>query len=81
MVDINDAREGFTRETQLDGKRELPMATGVIPLKEFMEGLVDIGYDGTVRTEPFNQELNQMEDSKAIQVNMAAIKKAMALVG
>lgn len=81
VVDINDAREGFTRETQLDGKRELPMATGVIPLKEFMEGLVDIGYDGTVRTEPFNQELNQMEDSKAIQVNMAAIKKAMALVG
>ena len=38
------------------------MATGVIPIKEFMQGLVDIGYDGPVRTEPFNQALNDLEN-------------------
>jgi sugar phosphate isomerase/epimerase len=81
VVDINDARSGFTRETQVDGKRELPLATGVIDLKSFLQGLVDIGYDGPVRTEPFNQELNKMDDAPALQTNMKAIRKALALLG
>lgn len=80
VVDINDARSGLTRETQVDGKRELPLATGVIPMKDFMQGLKDIAYDGTLRTEPFNQELNQMEDSKALDLNIQAMKKTIALV-
>ncbi|MFD2202433.1 sugar phosphate isomerase/epimerase family protein [Shivajiella indica] len=81
VVDLNDAREGFTRETQMDGKRELPMATGVINLKDFLQGLIDIGYDGPVRTEPFNQVLNEMENDEALKINMDAIKKSLALVG
>jgi len=79
--DINDARAGFTRIEQRDGKRELPMATGEINIKEFLQGILDIGYDGPVRTEPFNQVLNDMENEEALQVNMAAIKKALATVG
>jgi sugar phosphate isomerase/epimerase len=81
VVDLNDARAGFTRETQLDGKRELPLATGVINLKDFMQGLIDIGYDGPVRTEPFNQALNDLDNEEALQTNMEAIKKTLALVG
>jgi sugar phosphate isomerase/epimerase len=81
VVDINDARAGFTRETQVDGKRELPMATGVIPIKEFMQGLVDIGYDGPLRTEPFNQALNDLENEEALKVNMEAISKTLGTVG
>jgi sugar phosphate isomerase/epimerase len=80
VVDLDDARAGFTRETQMDGKRELPLATGVINLKDFMQGLVDIGYDGPIRTEPFNQTLNDLENDEALKVNMAAIKKTLALV-
>ncbi len=80
-VDINDAREGFTRETQVDGKRELPMATGVINMKDFLQGLIDIKYDGPVRTEPFNQALNDLENDAALKTNMEAIKKSLALVG
>jgi sugar phosphate isomerase/epimerase len=79
--DINDARAGFTRIEQRDGKRELPMATGEINMKEFLQGIIDIGYDGPVRTEPFNQVLNDMENEEALTVNMAAIKKALATVG
>ncbi len=81
VVDLNDAREGFTRETQVDGKRELPLATGVINTKDFMQGLVDIGYDGPVRTEPFNEELNAMENDEALKANMDAIKQTLALEG
>ncbi len=81
VVDINDARAGCTRETQVDGKRELPMATGVIPIKEFMQGIVDIGYDGPLRTEPFNQALNDLENEEALRVNLEAIKKTLGTVG
>ena len=79
--DINDARSGFTRVEQTDGKRELPMATGVIPIKDYLQGIIDIGYDGPVRTEPFNQKLNDMENDEALQVNMAAMRKALTTVG
>lgn len=81
VVDLNDARAGFTRETQVDGKRELPMATGVIPIKEFMQGIVDIGYDGPLRTEPFNQALNDLKNEEALKVNMEAIRKTLGVVG
>lgn len=79
-ADINDARAGFKREEQVDGKRELPLATGVINIKDFLQGIIDIGYDGPVRTEPFNQALNDLDNDEALQTNMAAIKKALALV-
>ncbi|WP_194778150.1 apurinic/apyrimidinic endonuclease family protein [Pararhodonellum marinum] len=65
----------------MEGKRELPMATGVIPIKEFMQGIVDIGYDGPLRTEPFNQALNDLENEAALRVNMEAIRKVLGTVG
>lgn len=79
-VDLNDAREGFTADEQIDGKRELPMATGVVDLKAFMEALVAIGYDGPVRAEPFNQALNDLENEAALSKTAEAMKKAFALV-
>lgn len=79
-VDLNDARAGLKREEQVDGKRELPLATGMINMKDFLQGLIDIGYDGPVRTEPFNQALNDLENDDALKTNMDAIKKALKLV-
>jgi sugar phosphate isomerase/epimerase len=80
-VDLNDAREGFTRLTQVDGKRELPLATGVIPVKDFLQGLLDIGFAGPLRTEAFNQALNDMEDEEALKADIGSVRKALALVG
>jgi sugar phosphate isomerase/epimerase len=80
-VDLNDAREGFTRLTQVDGKRELPLATGVIPVKDFLQGLLDIGFAGPLRTEAFNQALNDMENEAALKADIGSIRKALALVG
>lgn len=80
-VDLNDARSGFEVSTQTDGKRELPLATGVIPIKDFVEGLAQIGYDGPVRAEPFNQPLRDMDDEEAVKVTYEAMKKAIDLAG
>lgn len=78
--DLNDARRGLTPDEQVDGSRELPTATGMIDLKPFLEALVEIGYDGPVRAEPFNKELNEMDNEAALKANYAAMRKAFDLV-
>lgn len=80
-ADLNDAPSGIEREDQYDNRRELPMATGVINVRDFLEALVSIGYDGPIRAEPFNQRLNEMEDEQASRVASESLRKAFALVG
>ncbi|WP_020526510.1 sugar phosphate isomerase/epimerase family protein [Flexithrix dorotheae] len=79
--DLNDARANLTADEQIDGKRELPLATGVIDLKTFMEALVTIGYDGPVRAEPFNQKLRDMDNDEALKTTVKAMKKGFDLIG
>tara|TARA_B100001123_G_scaffold445089_2_gene595755 strand:+ start:2189 stop:3145 length:957 start_codon:yes stop_codon:yes gene_type:complete len=81
LVDLNDAPKGVEKQQQMDTVRELPMATGVIDLKPFLEALVKIGYTGPVRAEPFNQPLRDLDDDAAAKVTINALKKAVALVG
>lgn len=78
--DLNDARTGFERNEQIDGKRELPMTTGVIDIQAFLNALIKIGFDGPVRAEPFNQALRDMEDEMAVKTTAQAMKKAFATV-
>ena len=80
LADLNDARSGYSREDQIDGKRELPSATGVIDLKIFLGALVKIGYDGPIRAEPFNQKLRDMDDEAALKATFTAMKKSFDLV-
>ncbi|MEM9674150.1 MAG: sugar phosphate isomerase/epimerase family protein [Bacteroidota bacterium] len=78
--DLNDAHAGRSAVEQIDGQRELPMATGLINVKEFLDALVEIGFDGPVRAEPFNQALRDMPDDKAVATTATAMKKAFDLV-
>jgi sugar phosphate isomerase/epimerase len=78
--DLNDAPAGIAIDEQLDGRRELPASTGVIDLRAFLGTLVEIGYDGPVRAEPFNQALRALENDAALATTAAAMKKALALV-
>ncbi|MYC67471.1 MAG: sugar phosphate isomerase/epimerase [Acidobacteriia bacterium] len=80
-ADLNDAPAGIEREDQYDNQRELPATTGMIDARAFLDALLRIGYDGPVRAEPFNQRLNEMDDDKACQATVAAMKKAFDLVG
>lgn len=78
--DLNDAPRGIEMDQQIDSKRELPMATGVIDLKSFLNELLAMGYDGPVRAEPFNQKLNDLENEEAVAATAKAMKQAFALV-
>ena len=78
--DLNDAPAGIPIDEQMDGSRELPAATGVIDLRAFLGALVQIGYDGPVRAEPFNKKLRDMDNEPAMAATAAAMKNAFALV-
>ena len=42
--------------------------------------LVQIGYDGPIRAEPFNKKLNDMENEAAVKETAEKMKRAFALV-
>jgi len=79
-VDLNDAPTGLTLEQQQDGQRELPAATGVIPVGKFLDVLRRIGCDAPIRAEPFNKTLNALENEEACAATIAALRKAMATI-
>jgi len=60
VVHVNDAPAGIPWDAQIDTVRELPGATGVIDLAGFMRALQQLGYDGPVMPEPFNQGINDL---------------------
>ena len=79
-VDLNDAPAGVPKDQQSDGKRELPCATGVIDVAAFLNALNRIGYDGPVRSEPFNKALNAMPKDDACAASAKALRQAMSLI-
>lgn len=58
QVHINDAPIGVPFDRVHDQTRHLPLETGVLDLKGFMQTLTAMGYDGPVVTEPFSARLN-----------------------
>lgn len=52
-VDLNAAPAGVPQELLGDRQRELPGATGVIDVGQFVGALRRLGYNGPVRAEPF----------------------------
>lgn len=80
-VDLNDAPAGIPVDQQMDGKRELPAATGVIDAAGFLGALKAIGFDGPVRAEPFNDVLRKMPPAEALAGTKAAMDKAFAQIG
>jgi sugar phosphate isomerase/epimerase len=79
-VDLNDAPTGLTFDQYRDDNRELPAATGVIPVKQFLDALLQIGYDGPIQAEPFNAALRAMPLDQACARTSDAMKKAFLLM-
>lgn len=77
-VDLNDAPTGLKLEQQQDGQRELPAATGVIPVATFLKALQKIDCDAPIRAEPFNKKLNDLPNDEACAATITALRKAMA---
>jgi sugar phosphate isomerase/epimerase len=79
LCHLNDAPKGVPVDQQIDSRRDLPCATGVIDVKTFLGALIKIGYDGPVACEPFSQELRKMTPEQALASVAEAMKKAAAL--
>jgi sugar phosphate isomerase/epimerase len=79
-VDLNDAPTSLTLDQYRDDHRELPAATGVIPVKQFLDALAQIGYDGPIQAEPFNAALRALPVDQACAKTSAAMKKAFSLM-
>ncbi len=79
-ADICDAPANIPREQMPDSPRRLPCTTGVIDVKGFLRGLVKIGYDGPVGTEPFDNSLKKMSTEEAMATATGAMKKAFSLI-
>ena len=75
VAHINDAPRGLTREEQPNHQRELPGATGVLRVNEFIQGLQDLYYDGPVLIEPFNASLKAMAFEDAVKAAKTAMDK------
>lgn len=79
-VHLNDAPAGVPVDQQVDNRRELPMATGVIDTAAFLNALNQVGYDGPVAAEPMNAELRKLPPDEALARTAQAMQKAFALI-
>lgn len=79
-IDLNDAPAGIPADQQIDSKRELPLATGVLDLKTFLNTLHGLGCDAPARCEPFNAALRALPAEQALAKVADAMKRAMALI-
>jgi sugar phosphate isomerase/epimerase len=80
-VHLNDAPKGISVHEQIDSKRELPAATGVIDVAGFLQALKAVGYDGPVTVEPFNQAVREMSPKDAVRAASESLDKAFRLAG
>ena len=79
-VHMSDAPAGVPIDQQVDSRRELPLATGVIDTAGFMNALNQIGYDGPAAAEPMNADLRKLPPEEALAKTADAMKKAFALI-
>jgi len=81
-VHVNDAPAGVAIDEQLDNVRDLPGATGMIDMGDFLGALAEIQYDGPVVPEPFSRRLNEMaSDRERARIAGEAMRKVFSLAG
>ncbi|MYC55206.1 MAG: sugar phosphate isomerase/epimerase [Chloroflexi bacterium] len=81
-VHVNDAPRGLQMHEYIDNDRRLPLETGVLPLREFMQKLAQLEYDGPVTPEPFSARLNAMNDDlQAARITAESMNQLWGLAG
>ena len=79
-IDLNDAPAGIPVDQQIDSKREIPMATGVIDTAGFLNTLNGLGCDAPVRCEPFNAALRARPKEEILSVVADSMRRAFGLL-
>jgi sugar phosphate isomerase/epimerase len=83
-VHLNDAPAGVDVLDQVDNVRCLPGESGVIPNGALLKALHEIGYDGPVTVEPFNQALRDIaanDPLEAARVTKRSLDRIFAQAG
>ena len=81
MCQLNDAVLGRSQDEQIDLERELPGKTGLIDTAPFLNLLNELDYEGTVSAEPFNKDLNKMNNEEAAKATYSSIKNSFEEAG
>ena len=81
MCQLNDAVLGRSQDEQIDLERELPGKTGLIDTAPFLNLLNELDYEGTVSAEPFNKDLNKMNNEEAAKATYNSIKNSFEEAG
>lgn len=79
-IDLNDAPAGIPIDQQIDIKREIPLATGVIDTAGFLNALHSLGCDAPVRCEPFNAALRAKPQETILATVADSMQRAFALI-
>lgn len=80
-VHLNDAPKGLPVNEQIDNRRELPAATGVIDVAGFLGALQKLGYDGPVTVEPFNAAVRALSLKEAVRATAESLERAFRQAG
>lgn len=80
-IDLNDAPAGVAVDQQIDSKRELPLATGVIDTATFLNALHSLGCDAPARCEPFNAALRAKPKEEILATVADSMRRALGLIG
>jgi len=79
-IDLNDAPAGVALDQQIDSKREIPLATGVIDTAGFLNALQGLGCDAPVRCEPFNAALRAKPREEILSIVADSMRRAFSLI-
>ncbi|MDJ0555883.1 MAG: hypothetical protein QNJ68_15855 [Microcoleaceae cyanobacterium MO_207.B10] len=77
---MNDGLLGYDIFTIPEFERELPLATGITKIEEFLTSLYKKGYCGPIAIEPWNQTIQNMPLEDAIKAVKESFDKALALI-
>jgi sugar phosphate isomerase/epimerase len=80
-VELNDGKIGYDRFTIPEFARELPLATHVTHVIEFLSELAKKDYAGPVTVEPWNEAIQQMGLEEAIKIVKASLDTVLHQAG
>ncbi len=80
-VHVNDAVAGRSEDEQIDGERQLPGASGVIDIADFLQILARKQYDGPVVVEPFNAEHRALPAAERVKATRESLRSIWRIAG
>lgn len=79
-IELNDGLPGYDIFNIPEFERELPLATGVTKVEDFLKALYKKGYRGPIAVEPWNQKIKDMPLDEAVQAVRDSLEKSISLV-